>query len=121
MAKLKKSKVRASTLLEVIVAMVIILIVFVMATGIFTNVIGSAPSVRQLQIRSIGSAIIQESLYQRNWNNETIQVDSIIFQKTVAPYQDSPNLLQINVVALERGKELGKLSHLVKKGRSDAP
>ncbi|RQO69384.1 hypothetical protein DBR43_14960 [Pedobacter sp. KBW06] len=117
---MKPGTLKASTLLEVIIAMLIILIVFVLATGIFTKVIVSSPSVKQQQVRSLSSGIIQESLYQRNWTDETIEIDRIVFRKTVLPYIDDPELLQISVSATEDGKEIGKSRQIVRKGREDA-
>lgn len=120
MVKLKLSTLKASTLLEVIVAMVIIMIVFVLATGIFAKVIGSSPSVKQQQVRSLSSGIIQESLAQRNWIDETVEIDSVVFQKTVLPYKSDPDLLEISVLAIERGKEIGKSRQIVRKGGDNA-
>ncbi|SDN35028.1 hypothetical protein SAMN05421820_107152 [Pedobacter steynii] len=117
---MKPGTLKASTLLEVIVAMVIIMIVFVLATGIFTKVIGSSASVKQQQVRSLSSGIIQESLTQHNWTDETVKIDSIVFQKTVLPYGTDPDLLQISVSAIEHGKEIGKSRRIVRKGRDDA-
>jgi len=118
--KLKPGTLKASTLLEVIVAMVIIMIVFVLASGIFAKVIGSSPSVKQQQVRALCSGIIQESLAQRNWTDEAIEIDSVVFQKTVLPYGNDPDLLQISVSAIEYGKEIGKSRQVVRKGRENA-
>lgn len=115
MAKINLTKLKASTLLEVIVAMVIILIVFVLATGIFTRVISSSPSLKQQQVASFSSGIIQESLYKRNWTDERIEIDSMVFQKTVEPYMDDPDLVQISVIAFEQGREIGKFRQVVRK------
>lgn len=114
------TRVKASTLLEVIVAMVIILIVFVMATGIFTKVIGSSPSVKQQQVRSLVSAVIQESFYTHHWKDESIEIDGIVLQKTVVPYLEYPDLLLISVIATEHGKEIGRSNQVIRKGKDDS-
>lgn len=113
MAKLR-GKLRASTLLEVIVAMVVILIVFVLGTGIYANVIRSSPSVKQQRIKALMSGLIQQSIDQGNWQDEVITVDSIAFQKTVAAYQNYADLLLVTVVAVEQGNEVGKAKRIVK-------
>lgn len=115
MARLITSKVKASTLLEVIIAMVVIMIVFVIATGIYTNIIKSSPSIKQQQGRALALAIIQQSKLEHDWVEKSILVDSIILQKGVVPYLDYPDLLLITVTAKERGKEIGRVKQIVKR------
>ena len=119
MVKLKLTSLKASTLLEVIVAMVIILIIFALATGIFTKVISTSPSVKQQQIRSLSTSIIEQSLYEHNWADESVEIDSLVFQKTVGPYGNDSNLLEIVVTTYECGKELSRSKQVVRKGRAD--
>lgn len=119
MVKLKLNSVKASTLLEVIVAMVIILIVFAVAINIFTKVVSTSPSVKQQQIRCLSAAIIEQSLYEHNWTDESVEIDSIVFQKTVVPYRNDSQVLEIVVIASERGKELGRSRQIIRKGRVD--
>ncbi|TKC60298.1 hypothetical protein FBD94_15445 [Pedobacter hiemivivus] len=118
MAKLK-GKIKASTLLEVIVAMVVILIVFVLATGIYANVMRSSPSVKQQRVKAILSGWIAESIAAGNWKDEVIAIDSMAFQKTVTPYQTYPDLRLVKVVAIEQGKEIGVLKRVVKVGKDE--
>nr|WP_068893381.1 prepilin-type N-terminal cleavage/methylation domain-containing protein [Pedobacter panaciterrae] len=115
MAKLIANKVKASTLLEVIVAMVIIMIVFVIATGIYTNVIKSSPSIKQQQARALASGIIQQSTLDRDWTESSVQVDSITLQKEVLPYEGYADLILIRVTAKEQGKEIGIAKQIVKR------
>lgn len=115
MAQLRHhTKIKAATLLEVIVAMVVIMIVFTLATGIFANIIKSSPSVKQHHVNALLAQVIAESITKQNWKDETITVDSMILQKTVKPYQDYADLLQIQVVATERGQEIAALNQIVK-------
>ena len=113
MAKLR-GKIKASTLLEVIVAMVVILIVFVLATGIYANVMRSSPSVKQQRVKAIISGLIAESIAAGNWKDEVIAIDSMAFQKTVTPYQAYPDLRLVQVVAIEQGKEISVVKRVVK-------
>jgi len=115
MAKLK-GKLKASTLLEVIVAMVVILIVFVLATGIYANVVRSSPSVKQQRVKAMISGVIDHSIATGDWKDEVIMVDSISLQKTAVPYQTYPDLLLLQVLAVEGGKEIGKMKRIVQAG-----
>lgn len=114
MAKLKVVKLRASTLLEVVVAMVVILIVFVFAMGIYANIVSSSPSVKAQKYRSVISGLIQESIRKKNWEEETVLIDSVWFKKTVGLFPDYPDVLMISVTGTAHGKVVGKGSQLVK-------
>lgn len=115
MAKLTSHKVKASTLLEVIVAMVVIMVVFVIATGIYTNIIKSSPSIKQQQGRALASGLIEQSKLEHDWTEKSLLVDSIALQKEVVPYQDYSDLLLITVTAKERGREIGRVKQIVKR------
>lgn len=115
MAQLKPNQVKASTLLEVIIAMVIILIVFVIATGIYTNVIRSSPSVKAQQARALAMSMIRESIAERDWTDESTEKDSVRLSKTVIPYEGYTDLLLITVTATEHGKTVGQSKQIIKK------
>jgi len=115
MVKLASNKVKASTLLEVIVAMVIIMIVFVVATSIYTNVIKSSPSIKQQQARALAIGVIQQSKLDNDWTESSVQVDSMILQKEVLPYEEYADLILIRVTAKEQGKEIGTVKQIVKR------
>lgn len=115
MARLITSKVKASTLLEVIIAMVVIMIIFVIATGIYTNIIKSSPSIKQQQGRALALGIVQQSKLEQDWVEKSILVDSITLQKEVVPYLDYQDLLLITVTAKEHGKEISRVKQIVKR------
>lgn len=105
----------ASTLVEVIVAMVVIMVVFVLALGIYTGVVRSSPSFRQQEFRVKTENVLEQSIMERNWEDEVLQSDSVELQKTVEAYEQDTSLLLIKVKAVERGKEIGFSRRIVKK------
>jgi len=114
MAGIKIHQLKASTLLEVIIAMVIIMIVFVLATGIYTNVVRSSPSVRSQQVRLMSENMILKSIEEQNWDNEWVEMDSLIFEKTVNAYENGPDLFVIEVKASEQGRIVNTSRKVVK-------
>ncbi|CAM4116856.1 hypothetical protein SAMN06265348_103273 [Pedobacter westerhofensis] len=114
MAELKSS-VKASTLLEVIVAMVIILVVFSLAMGIYNNVLGSTGSAKMEQISTAMEGVISKSINEQNWDDEESGQDSIQYKKTVTKYEDFTDLLLITVTATEHEQQVGKLRRIIKK------
>jgi len=114
MAKLNHA-VKASTLLEVIVAMVIILIVFSLAIGIYNNVLGAAGSVKEAQVNALTGRLISQTILDSNWNDQDTRQGSITLKKTVVPYEKYTDLVLITVTALEHGRQVGQSRHIVKR------
>jgi Tfp pilus assembly protein PilV len=119
MAQLKKGMVKASTLLEVIIAMVIILVIFTLAIGVYNNVLGASPSIKKQQAKAMSDECIARSINEENWNDEQITRDDIILEKKVLPYQSYNDLVVITVTAFQQDKELSRSRQIVKKVRHE--
>ena len=111
---LLKRKVQAATLLEVLVSMVIIMIVFVLAMGMYTRVTGAGFSLSQLRSQKEMEQIIRESIRNKDWENQSLMKDSIAYQKTASAYAGYEDLVLIEVKAEQNGKLLGTLKQIVK-------
>lgn len=115
MAELKVVKIRASTLLEVIIAMVIILVVFTLAIGIYNNVLSSSPSVKKEQIKALTDKVIAQSIKEGKWEEEEITIEGITIKKVVVPYETYKDLVVITATAFDNEKEAGQSRQIVKK------
>lgn len=102
-------------MLEVIVAMVVILIVFVLATGIYANVVRTSPSMKQQRVKALVSGLLERSIAEGSWEDEVLVIDSLVLEKTVVPYQAYQDLLLVRVVAVEAGKEIARVKKVVRK------
>jgi Tfp pilus assembly protein PilE len=98
-------KLRASTLLEVIISMIIIIVVFGIAMMIFANVNRLSLSAKKLRAQ----AILQETLFQAertgNHMDQTVTVDDISIRQKVSPFQNEPELLIITLTAFDINNE----------------
>lgn len=115
MAELKVIKIRASTLLEVIIAMVIILVVFTLAIGVYNNVLRRSPSVKKEQIKALTEQVITQSIKEHKWEDEESIVEDITIKKVVLPYETYTDLVMIIATAFENGEEAGQSRMIVKK------
>ncbi|WP_158800288.1 hypothetical protein [Pedobacter sp. L105] len=115
MAQLKISTVKASTLLEVIIAMVIILVVFSLAIGIYNNVLGSSTAAKTIRVNAMTDHLIRQSINENNWNDLDTLQDSINLKKTVVPYEKDTSLLQITITAFQQDKQIGQSRRIIKK------
>jgi len=115
MAKLKdKHKVKASSLVEVLVALVIIMAVFVIAMGIYTRVTQSGISLSKMKAQKEMSRIIQESIQNGDFEGQSIERDNIVYEKSVTAYAGFSDIILIEVKADQNGRLLGHLRRLVK-------
>lgn len=119
MAKLKRRWVKASTLLEVIVAMVIIMAVFALAIGIYTNVISSSPTIKMQRLRLMSEDMVLKSIEDEEWEDNTVLLDGVTLQKRVLPYENVNDLFLIEVVARQEEQIVHKERRIVKRTRHE--
>ena len=118
MAKLKPSQVYASTLVEVVVAMVVILIVFTLATGIFSGVLHSAPNLRRTYINCIADSLLNNT--NMNLEQEDLVVeDSLLFIRKINRVEGYSDLFKVTIQINDHGKEAGELSRILKVNVND--
>lgn len=113
-AKFVSRKVSGSTLVEVLVSMVIIMIVFSIAIGIYVKVTTSTVSITKQKVQLQAASIIQQSINEHNWSDQTFMLDSLQFQKKVISYPGYPNVVEIQVEAFSQGISQGISKQLVK-------
>jgi len=114
MAKIISTKVSGSTLIEVVIATVIILAVFTLAMGIFIKVTQSGYSVSRTSARQQMQYIVDQSIRDRDYEDEILEADSIAYEKTVVPYSGYDDLLLIQVEARQGATTIGKLRKIVR-------
>lgn len=113
MAKVIDLQVRASTLIEVVIAMVIILIVFVLGTSIFSGVLRSSPNLKEAYVSSIADSIINNTVENKEEENVTVG-DSLVFKKEITRVAGYSSLFKISVQVTEGKKEIGHFSRIEK-------
>jgi hypothetical protein len=114
MVKLKLRLVSASTLLEVVVSMVIIMAVFSVAIGIYTKVTMSGLSISKATARQHMNRILHESIENGDFQNAVLFADSVEYKKTVLPFTGYSDLTVITIQANQEGRSLGTLNQIVK-------
>ena len=108
-----KVKVQASTLIEVLIAMVIIMIVFTIGIRIFTNVLYSSPASKKILVQQQLDVFSKD--VQRNGLAEwpEMMIDSVRYQFKID--SNSVNgLKHLEIIASEYGQHLGSIEVLYK-------
>lgn len=106
MVKMMLKKVAASTVIEVLVAMVIIMTVFTFAIRIFANVIGSSVSFKKIQTQQQLQLFAEEAKEQGFITNASSLKDNITYQ-----YECDTSILngfaKLRIKAVQSGEFLG--------------
>ncbi|PKP20788.1 MAG: hypothetical protein CVU05_08325 [Bacteroidetes bacterium HGW-Bacteroidetes-21] len=92
-------RLSAFSLIEVLVAMIIVLIMTSFTTLTFINLSGFDRNQKRLDAMFIVGSILQESKKNNSFLNEDIKTSSIVIQKTVEDYNNISNLKLLKVSA----------------------
>ncbi len=105
--KLKlETKVNASTLLEVVIAMVIIILVFGMAMMIYTNVLRLSLSAKKIKAQAILQDIALKTEQTRDYTTRSIAVDDFRIEQEVQAFNNDTLLNRIHLTAYDANQRL---------------
>jgi hypothetical protein len=105
MALLTK-KIQAATLIESLIAMVIVMLSFGIATTVYVNVISSGNQLQKLKSELLLKRIASETIKAHLFLDEKITVDEITVQKKITSYNGSKDLLEISLQAFSSNEKL---------------
>ncbi len=99
------SRVQASSILEVIVSMVVIVVVFSIAMMIYTNVLRLSLSAKKIRAQ----ALLQETMLNAEQDTakttQTFNIDDFRIEQEVKPYQDNNTLMDIHLTAYDQNQQ----------------
>jgi type II secretory pathway pseudopilin PulG len=105
---------RASTILEVLISMIIIIVVFGIAMIIYTNVTQSSLSIKKIHAQAILNEQLLEAERTVNNINYDITIDSLSIKQEVTTYKDYSNLKEIHLAAYDINQvEIAELSKVI--------
>jgi hypothetical protein len=103
--KVKKGKLRASSTLEAVVSMVIILIVFTMAMSIYANVLRWSVSVKKIRAGAILQEVLQQTDGSTFAGTQTLQVDGFRIEQEIKVMDGEQRLSAIKVTAFDENQQ----------------
>jgi hypothetical protein len=110
---LLKTQLKASTLIEALVAMVIVMICFGIASMIYVNVLNADNNRIQLKAHLIVSDLAQKAKTTSTFLDEKIETEGLVIQKSIEGYHDIPNLSVLKFVAFDKkGKVITEYKEL---------
>ncbi|WP_443946641.1 PilW family protein [Pedobacter sp. AW1-32] len=112
MAKVMREKIESSTLIEVLIAMVIIMVIFSVAMGLFSNVIGSSTSYTKVKAQNQMEVLADEIRTLGYVKENSISIDSVDYQ--IEDDENAVNgLKKIKIKASQQGRSLGSVQCLI--------
>lgn len=99
------TKVKASTIVEVLIAMVIIVVVFGIAMMIYANVTQSSLSVKKIKAEAILNEYLQNAEKSTGNTTRSFTVDSLSIQQTIKSYNTEKKLVEVDLVAYDANQQ----------------
>jgi len=102
-------------MVEVLVAMVLVMIAFGMGIMVYFSVLNSDRNRLELEAGLLLSEVVEQTHQRQSWFNETLKLDHLTIEKTVAPYEGMRDRLQtLTVVAYNNnGKVITQCQELI--------
>ncbi|WP_448698215.1 hypothetical protein ACFGVR_15460 [Mucilaginibacter sp. AW1-3] len=99
------TKVKASGILEVVIAMVVIVAVFIMAMMIFANVQRLSLTTKTIKAQGVLKEILCKARQDLRVAKERYTLDDFNIEQGISPYGDTGNLYQITLAAYDTNQE----------------
>jgi ABC-type lipoprotein release transport system permease subunit len=110
-----KLKLKASTLLEGLVAIIIVLMAFVMGIMIYLSVMSSDNGFQKLKAASLVQKMIYDTKINDSYVDSRAIIDSITIIKSIHPCLNAQAAIQFSVKAMDnKGRLLASYSEIVK-------
>lgn len=95
------SKVSGSTLVEMLIAMVTIVVIFGIAMMIFSNVTRSSVAMKKIRAQAVLNDLLQKALSSPVISNDSFVLDGLQVEQTAKPYHDDPQLTEVDLAAYD--------------------
>ena len=100
------AKLKASTLVEALVAMVIVMLAVGMFTTIYVNVMKSSDHNRKVLASVLLDKIAMETKQKKVFLDEQIKTEEFIVDKKIVPYEGAAGLSVLSLKASDKNEKL---------------
>ena len=107
-----KAKAKASTILEVLIAMVLIVVVFSTAMMIFANVTHSSLSVKKIRAQAVLHEVLLNAEKNRDTVSQSFNIDDFRIEQEIKSYNNVSQLFDIHLTAYDNNQQ--KITELEK-------
>jgi type II secretory pathway pseudopilin PulG len=103
---IKKGMLSGASIIEAVVAMVIIVVVFGIAMMIFANVTQRSLSMRKIRAGAALQNALQQAAQSGQFPNELFHVDDISITPEIKPVEDEPGLTELHLTAYDENQHV---------------
>jgi len=100
------NKLKASSIIEVVISMVVIVVVFTIAMAIFGNVQRLSLTSKKVKALAVLKGAFLKSEQHISVGKETNTIDEFKVEQEITPYGQSNNLYQISLIAYDSNGEM---------------
>jgi len=113
MATIKRLRLRASSLVEVTVAVTILVLVFGLALMSFANLARTGPSITRLRAEQLTQQLAAETLRTHLWLNQATERGGFTLTQTITPFPSNPELIELEITARIGERDYSRYRQLV--------
>lgn len=109
-------KLKASALLESLLAMLIIVTIFCLSFFVFANIIRSNNFSQRIQLKNLLNSYVFVAKQERIYLDEQIEIqNNITIVKKFIPYQNYADLILMEIIAInDKGKNIIGIKEIIK-------
>ena len=109
-----QAKVKASTILEVLISMIIIILVFGIAMMIYSNVTRLSLSVKKMQAQAVLQEMMINIEHSEENTSQSVVAGDYTIEQSVKSYNDDANLVGVSLTAYdENHQEVAELQKVI--------
>jgi hypothetical protein len=97
----QKNRIKASSLFETIVALMVIMIVFGIAMTIYVNVMKNSSSLAELKASLRLEEIARETKDGKKYFNESFETEGVQIEKKISVYKGREGIILLEIVAFD--------------------
>lgn len=94
-------QLKASTLVESLIAMVILIVCLGIGTMVFTNILNSDKERKELHASLLANEFALKVKAQQNFLDDEEEIGEWTLKKTVEKYKDADNLYQLSIAVID--------------------
>jgi Tfp pilus assembly protein PilV len=99
-------KLKAATLMEALIAMVVVLVCCGIASMIFVNVMRSGNQRAKLHAHLLLNETAVKAREEKKFLDEVIESDNLVIKKSVVPYRDNASITVLTLDAMDENDKI---------------
>jgi len=106
MAAIISLKIKASSILETLVALTILLVIFGIVTTVFVQVSLNSGSEKQFKVEQLLNEFAKSTKDERSYFDDEVKKDDFLLQRKVEKYYDNPVVVHIHFLIYDANNKL---------------